>query len=214
MATVTVRGRAAADVPPDRVRLSVGVQAEAATGGEAMALVAERAAALDAALAGAGELILLRRPAGVWLNPTWSPTGEVTGQTARRSVVVEARAHGALGELLAALVAVPGASVDGTEWVVDPGNPAHARLRAAAVADGRERAGDYAIAAGARLGGLESVLEPEAARTGGWMPMAGEAVPLMARASKDSGGGPVLELAPEPVEVGVVVDLRWALLTS
>jgi uncharacterized protein YggE len=205
---VTVRGRAVADVAPDRVRLGFVVQAEAAAGSEALAMLAERSAAADEALDGAGDLVLLRRPAAVTLSPVWSDSREITGQAARRAVLVEARADGPLGELLAAIVAVPGSIVESTEWLVDPGNPAHARLRAAAVADARERAADYAQAAELRLGALEWITEPEV--------RPGETGFQQARALSFGGMGggaaPVLELRPEPVPVGAAVDVRYALL--
>lgn len=208
MATVTVRGRAVADVPPDRVRLGFVVQAEAVAGAEALAMLAERSAAADDALDGAGELVLLRRPAAVTLSPVWSDGGKITGQAARRSVLVEARTDGPLGELLAAIVAVPGSTVESTEWLVDPGNPAHAQLRAAAVADARARAADYAQAADLRLGALEWIAEPEV--------RPGEPGPQLAKALAFGGVGadaaPVLELRPEPVPVGAAVDVRYALL--
>jgi uncharacterized protein len=208
VATVTVRGRAEADVEPDRVRLVLAVQAEAATSAEALALVADRATAVDAALDAAGELVLLRRPAAVTIGPVWSDDNKVRGQAARRAVTVEARAGGDLGSLLAGVADVPGATVDGTEWVVEPANPVHADLRAAAVRDARARAADYAGAAELRLGALESISEPEV-RPGerGWRAE-------KARAAFD-GGGPVLEsleLRPEPVEVSAAVDVRFALL--
>lgn len=213
MATVTVRGTAEAEVEPDRVRIVVAVTAEAADGPAALAGLVERSAAAGAALDATGDLLLGRRPAAVSLQPRWSPTGEVSGQTARRTVVVEARAGGPLGELLARLVDVPGTTVADTAWLVDPGNPAHARLRAAAVADARDRAAVYAEAAGLRLGALEWIAEPGLTRPGdpprsGWLPQSAEA---MAR-DAGGGGGPVLELRPEPVTVGVEVDVRWALL--
>lgn len=212
MATVTVRGRAGIEAEPDRVRLVFAVQAEAVTGSEALAMVAERSAAADEALDRFAELLLARRPAAVTLSPIWSNTAglmgsqTITGQAARRVVVVEARAAGPLGELLAAIAAVPGAAVESTEWLVDPGNPVHRRLRAAAVVDARERAGDYAGAAELRLGGLESITEPDV--------RPGDAVWMTARKSSRSAdaGGPVLELRPEPVPVEAVVDVRYALL--
>jgi uncharacterized protein len=208
MATVTVRGRAAEDVQPDRVRLVFATQAEAVTGAEALAMVAERSAAADAALDRAGETVLLRRPAAVTLSPVWSDSRELTGQAARRVVTVEAPAAGPLGELLAALVAVPGSTVESTEWVVDPGNPAHGRLRAAAVQDARERATDYARATELRLGALEWITEPDV-RPGdpGWVAQA-RAVSL----GFVGEAAPVLELRPEPVPVGASVDVRYALL--
>lgn len=209
MATVTVRGRAEADVPPDRVRLGFAVQAEAVAGAEALAMVAERSAAADEALDAAGDLLLLRRPAAITLTPVWSDSRKITGQAARRAVLVEAGADGPLGELLAAIAAVPGTTVESTEWLVDPGNPAHARLRAAAVADARERAATYAQAADLRLGALEWITEPDV-RPGdpGWTPQA--------KALSFGGFGgeaaPVLERRPEPVPVGASVDVRYALL--
>ncbi|HEY6747901.1 MAG TPA: SIMPL domain-containing protein [Mycobacteriales bacterium] len=211
MATVTVRGRAEAETEPDRVRLVFAVRAEAVAGAEALELVAERSAAAEEALDRFGELLLARRPAAVTLTPIWSESRElggqtITGQVARRTVVVEARSAGPLGELLAAIVAVPGSAVEGTEWLVDPDNPVHRRLRAAAVVDARERAGDYAGAAELRLGALESIAEPEV--------RPGEPVWTAQKLSFRSAdaAGAVLELRPEPVPVGVSVDVRYALL--
>ena len=213
VATVTVRGQAYGDVEPDRVRLQIGVQAEAATAAEAFALLGPRSAAVDRALGEAGDLVLLRRAGAVRVHQLWSPSGTAAGYAARRSVGVEARTGGRLGELLSALVAVPGTAVDGTEWVVDPGNPAHSRLRSAAVGDARTRATDYAAAAGLRLGALESITEPGLAGPPG---VFAEAVPMAARMAEDGGGGggPVLELRPEPVPVSASVDIRYALLAG
>ena len=197
MATVTVRGRAEADAEPDRVRLGFAVRAEAVTGSEALDRF--------------GELLLARRPAAVTLAPIWSDAAglpgsqTITGQLARRVVTVEARAAGPLGELLAAIVAVPGAAVESTDWLVDPGNPVHRRLRAAAVVEARERAADYAGAAELRLGALESITEPDV-RPGD---PSGKARSLSFRSD---AGGPVLELRPEPVTVEAAVDVRYALL--
>jgi uncharacterized protein len=208
MATVTVRGRAAADVPPDRVQLVLAAQAQAVTGAEALAMVAERSAALDAVLNGVGDLLLLRRPAAVTLSPVWSDDRQqVTAQAARRGVAVEARADGPLGELLAGLAAVPGTTVDSTDWIVEPDNPVHGRLRAAAVGNARTRAEDYARAADLRLGPVESITEPDV-RPGepGW-------VPQSLAAGKGFGDPtPVLELRPEPVGVNAAVDVRYGLL--
>jgi uncharacterized protein YggE len=206
MATVTVRGEAVADVPPDRVRLLVVVQAEAATAAEALALLADRAAAAGRVLDAAGELVLLRRPSTVAVQPTWSPTGEVSGQAARQSTTVETRPGGPLGELLARLTAVPGATLESTGWVVDPGNPAHGRLRAAAVADARARATDYARAADLRLGAVEWIAEP-----GTVHPPEPRGVARTA-ALESASYGSVLELRSEPIIVAAAVEVRYGLL--
>lgn len=209
MATVTVRGLAEADVEPDRVRLVVAVRAEAAAAADALGELAVRSAATTEVLDAAADLLLLRRPSAVSLLPTWSPTGEVTGQAARRTVVVEARADGPLGDLLARLVAVPGTTLEGTDWLVDPGNPGRGRLRAAAVVDARGRAADYARAADLRLGALEWIVEPDASRP----PEPGPREMRMDAMQQGGGAdGPVLELRPEPVTVSAAVDVRYALL--
>lgn len=205
MATVTVRGRAEEDVEPDRVRLVVAVQAESARAADALAALAGRSTALDAALDRAD--LLLRRPSGVTVGPVWSQQGEQTGQVARRVVTVDARADGPLGSLLAAVSTVPGGTVEQAEWVVDPGNPVHARLRAAAVRDARDRAGDYAGAAGLQVGAVEQITEPDL--TGG-PPRFARAMALSAKSGP--GDGPVLELRLEPVTVGAEIDVRYAVL--
>lgn len=209
MATVTVRGTAAEDVPPDRVRLMLAVQAEAATAVEALGALAGRSAAADEVLDAAGELLLQRRPSTVTMLPTWSPTGEVSGQAARQSVLVEARAGGPVGDLLARLAAVPGVVLESSGWVVDPDNAAHGRLRAAAVADARARAADYARSADLRLGALEWIAEPGTGRPPEPGPGARKSAGMARSAATDSQ---VLELRSEPVVVTAEVEVRYALL--
>ena len=206
MATVTVRGRAAADVDPDRVRVVLVVQAAAAAAAEAVALLAARSRSLDAALGRAD--LLLRRPSAVTVGPVWSPEGRPTGQSARRAVTVEALAAGRLGDLVAAVAAVPGGTVEGTEWLVEPDNPVHGRLRGLAVADARERALDYARAAGLALGAVDRIAEPGLAEG------APRAYALEARSLAGGEGGPVLELRPEPVPVQAEIEVRYALLAG
>ena len=210
MAAVTVRGRAELEVAPDRVRLAVTVRADAAEAAEALAELAVRSAAAGEVLDSA-EGLLRQRPSAVSLSPRWSPTGEVAGQSAQRTVVVEARADAPLGRLLRELAAIPDTTLGGTEWLVDTDNPAHGRLRAAAVADARARASDYARAADLRLGALEWVTEPEASRPPEPWPV-GRQLAAADAAAGGRDGGPVLELRPEPVPVSAAVDVRYALL--
>ena len=210
MTTVTVRGVAELDVEPDRVRLVVTLQAEAVQAADAVAQLAARSTEADRALDAAGDGLLLRRPSSVSLQPAWSPGGEVSGQAALRTIAVEARAGGPLGDLVSRLAAIPGTTLGGTEWRVDSTNPVHARLRAAAVTDAQARAADYARAAGLRLGALDWIAEPGVERPGD------REVVALASSSPAAMGmraeAPVLELRPEPVAVSATVDVRWTLL--
>lgn len=213
MAGVTVRGSAQREVEPDRVRLTLSLEARAEQADAALRDLAARSAALDGALDALGDGIVLRRPSSVSVGPWHSPRGQEQGQVARRSLTVEARAGGPLGDLLARAVSA-GATVGGTQWVVEPGNPAHGELRAAAVADARRRAEVYAEAAGLRLGPLEWLAEPglgpgrqERGETGTY------AMGRMAFAAEAGGeASRVLELRPEPVVVSAAVEAGYGLL--
>jgi uncharacterized protein YggE len=213
VAGVTVRGGAEREVEPDRVRLTLSVEAEAARSDQALADLADRAAAVDRGL-DETDGVLLRRPSTVRVGPLFGPRGEPRGQVARRSTAVELAATAPLGGLLDRTVEVEGVHVGGLEWLVDPGNPAHAELRAEAVADARARAEVYAQAAGMRLGALEWLAEPglrpgrpeDAERV---LPMARLAT--MAAESADDGER-LLDLKPEPVTVTAAIEASYALL--
>ena len=207
MATVTVHGEAAADVPPDRVRLQVAVQAEAATAAEALTGLTGRAAELDRLLAAAGELVLLRRPSTVTVQPTWSPTGG--RQRPDGAAVDDGGGRARRGAGLAAGPARRGARRDAGGHRLG-GRPGQPGAPPAAGRRGRRRPGprqDYAQAAGLRLGAVEWIAEPGAGRP----PEPGRARRGRVR-SLDASGGQVLELRSEPVAVVAAVDVRYALL--
>lgn len=214
MASVTVHGSAEDEVAPDRVRVTFTVEAEAAQSAQALGDLAERSAALDRIIDQAGEAVLLRRPSSISVSPAYGSRGEVRGQAARRTVTVVTKPEGVLGDLLARAVEVQGTTIGGMQWLVEPGNPIHARLRAEAVADARGRAQVYAEAAGMRLGQLEWIAEPG---LGPGRPPPDQAVPMAQRmafaATMEQGGGArVLDVKPEPVTVSAGVEIRFALL--
>lgn len=213
MASVTVRGGAQGEADPDRVRLTLSLEARAAQADAALGDLAERSAALDRVLDGLGAALLLRRPSSVSVGPWSSRRGEEQGQVARRALTVECRADGPLGDLLARAVQQAGATVGGTQWTVQPDNPIHAELRRAAVLDARERAWVYAEAAGLRLGPVDWLAEPGLAPGPRDRRSAAEDMTFMAVGAERGGDFErVLELRPEPVPVAAAVEVSYALL--
>lgn len=211
-----MRGTATWDVAPDRAVLTLGLEAVAEGGEEAVGMLAERSHLLDEVLDDAGDRVLRRRPSAIRVGPRHDagPRGPILrGQAAERTVVVELHADGEVGDLVGRAVSGAGARVHGLQWTVDADNPVHGDLRAAAVHDARDRAEAYAAAAGLRLGPLrwlaEPGLGPDRVRTG---------EPEMAftamRAAGDLGGGepPILDLRPEDVRLSAAVEVSYELL--
>jgi len=216
MATVTVRGWATRDVEPDRVRVTLGLESVDREVRPAVEDLGRRSAILDAVLDDLGADVLARRPSSLRVAPRhrYGPDGpRLVGQAAQRTLVVELSTSGSIGSVLARVATELGVRVLGTDWLVDPANGAHAELRAAAVADARQRAGDYAGAAGLRLGPVATLAEPGVHDRA--HPVAGDAGEVRALAAEHGGGDDqplVLDLRPEAVRLTAAVTASYALL--
>ena len=207
--TVTVEGRASLALPPDQVRLTIGVTTQAPRAQEA---AAENAAAMEkvvqtlkAALGEAGSL----RTVGYRVSPRY----EWNSQTRRNQFVgfeavnqVEATSAdiAAVGSLLDAAMAAGANSVKGPAWELKDPSAARIQAQAAALKDAEAQARALARAAGLELGRVLTI------RTGG----AGRPVPMMralagnraakatpmepGRITADSVVSCVFELVPKP----------------
>ncbi len=216
MATVTVQGWATRDVEPDRVRVTLGLESVDREVRPAVEDLARRSAILDAVLDDLGDDVLARRPSSLHVAPRhrYGPDGpRLVGQAAQRTLVVELSTVGSIGSVLARVATELGVRVLGTDWLVDPANPAHAELRAAAVDDARRRAGDYAGAAGLRLGPVATLAEPGVPDSA--HPVAREGREALAMVA-DHGGVDdqplVLDLRPEAVRLTAAVTAGYELL--
>lgn len=225
MAVITVQGWATRDSAPDRARLTLGLEAIAARAADALEDLARRSAVLDRALDAAGADVLARRPSAVRLAPRYDYQQNrqvLRGQAAVRTLVVELRPGGALGELLRRAVAEADARVQHLAWEVDEDAAVHAEVRAAAARDARARAQAYAAELDLRLGEVEWLAEPGLSgmpEQPGWERGARAGMPARAMAmSAESGAAEeaqvVLELAPEPVRVAAAVEARFTLLPA
>ena len=210
-AQVVVNGTGAAPARPDRAVLAFDVSHTAPTAAEALQQVAERS----------GQLERMMRERGV-ADADWTTTGVTVqaayewqkdqrvllGQRAANRLQVTARDAALVGTLLTDAVAA-GARVGGPQWIVEPGNPAHAAACADAARDARRRAEAYAAGLGLVLG--EVVLVDETRREVGHP--VGRAMRAM-RASADAGDDAPLEVNAGDLEVTADVTVTFALLVA
>jgi uncharacterized protein YggE len=209
MASVIVRGTAAASVTPDRAELSLEVAQRAA----------DAATALDEVAAMSGRLVDVLESHGIdrasWATDgvqvgeeyQWRDNQQVmTGFRAATGITVTVGGADLVGAIVRDTVGGTGASVRNLAWKVDRDNPARRALLAAAALDARVRATSYADALGLRLGEVELISEtpivPDAPQ------------PRMMVAAMDSAkvGGTEVEVSSGLVELTADVHVRFALL--
>jgi uncharacterized protein YggE len=210
MASVTVRGTAAASVTPDRAELSLEVSHRAK----------DAAAALDHVAAHSQQLedILLRHGLG---HDDWATEGVQVGEdiewrnnqqvrvgfVASTAITVTVRSLDLVGVVVRDTVTEAGAGVRRLSWRVDRDNPARRALLADAARDARVRATAYAEALDLLLGEVELISEapinPEPNPL-----LRAVAAPMMDAAKM---GGEV-EVSAGLVELSADVHVRFALL--
>jgi uncharacterized protein len=159
---ITVRGSGQVARTPDLARVTVGVEAAAATAGEAQAAASARIRAVLAALREAGVEDRDVASARISLEPAYDysgPAPRMTGYGAHQSLAVRVRQLDELGAIIDRAIAA-GATVvhDVTLDVAEPA-VALAEARDLAMADARTKAGALARAAGVTLGKAVSIVE-------------------------------------------------------
>ena len=200
---VEVMGSGSAGAVPDVVVLDVRVQAEAADVGAALGRASTATGDLLAVAAASGIADADRRTTGMGVSTRWDREGRgVVGYTAFQTLRLLVRDRDATSELLPRLAGAAGDTfgLDGVSLeVADPG-PLHERARAAAFADARARAEQYAALAGRPLGPVLRVTEAPAGP--------GPAPKLRAMAADAMAAMPV---EPGESEVSASVLVRFGL---
>ncbi len=161
---VVVTGRGSAGAVPDIVVLGVRVQVEEPEVSRALDRAAEAATALLVAARGLGVGERDLRTTDLGLRTHWDTEGRtVAGYVAHQRVRVRVRDTGVVGDLLDALAAAAGDAfgVDDIGFEVEDPEPLRVQARAAAFADARARAQQYAALAGRALGPVLRVVEAD-----------------------------------------------------
>ena len=152
--TITVSASGAVRVDPDTAIVNLGVQANAATGAEAMEQVNTSSAALIDALIASGIAAEDIQTSGLSLWTTTDDTGEVNGYQASVSVDVIVRDIEAVGPTIdtAQGAAGEGFTIGGVSFSFADPESVLGQARIDAVELARSKAEQYAAAAGVTLG--------------------------------------------------------------
>ena len=156
---VTVTGEGQSSRKPDMAIVSLGVSHQAATAGEAMAMMAEGMTAVLATLTEAGIAAADVQTGQHTLEAAYdydsgSSTPPMTGFVATQVLDVRVREVAQVGPVLDAVTAQGANRVNGVFFALDDQDAALDEARTAAVEDARDRAAFYAGAAGVTLGDL------------------------------------------------------------
>lgn len=207
--TVSVRGFAEIEVPPDFATASFNVTATAVEADDALAMASEDAAACRAVFAesvGVRQSRVSRvrvQELNHWNKERDQYISDGYSATLTGSAEIEVRdAAGVIERLVDA-----GARISWVGWDVDRDNPAYRQARKLAVADAHRAANDFADAIGAALGSLATLADPgllEAGRRTTGDHGAGSRV--FSAMSVDDSGSDELELDPEPQRVQAHVE--------
>lgn len=196
MTGITVTGTAGVDVRPDRARIHLGVQAEAASAAEAMAVLQTRVAAVIGALRAAGLSDADLRTAHLSVGQRYGPGGTPDGYTAGSATLAVVRDLDRVGAVLDAAIAAGATRVDGLSLEVSDSTAAYAQALVAAVDAARAKAGELAVAAGCALGAIEAVVEGAGAADG---------PPVVMAAGLRMGKGMPVEAGEQTVSATVTV---------
>ena len=159
--TITVAATGTVRVDPDTAVVTLGVQANAPTGAEAMEQITTSSAALTEALLDAGIAEEDIQTSGLNLWTTTDDRGEVNGYQASLSVSVTIRDIAAVGSTIDAAqqAAGPGFTIGGVSFSFADPETVLEQARIDAVDLARTKAEQYAVAAGLTLGDVVAIVE-------------------------------------------------------
>ncbi|MEU6203686.1 SIMPL domain-containing protein [Micromonospora musae] len=201
---VTVRGEAYREVPPELARFAVTVTARDRDREATLTRLAERAAAVRVRLDGEGAAIDRRETGELRVRPeTRRGTERVVAWHGSVTTTVTVSDFTALGELMLRVAELDQVEIAGPWWSLRPDSPTYREVRHAAIADALARGREYAEALSARVTALVELADTGVER------------PMMARMAyaggPEGGGGPELDLDPQPQSVQAAVQARFAI---
>ncbi len=160
-AGVTVAGSGTVKGTPDTLTVSLSVSSTAPSIDAALASANKASAAVVAALKshGVGDADL--QTSNLSIQPAYTSKGRPSGYRVDEGVVAKLHGLTKAGATLNAAVAAGGnlVRVDGVWVSIDDTDPLKGDARAAAITDARNRAEQYAKAAGRQLGAVQSISE-------------------------------------------------------
>ena len=167
--SVTVSGHGKVTVKPDTASLSLGVSVTASKANDALRQAATKADTLIKVLTSAGVSKDDIATSGVSLYPQYDNTGRtIRGYSASNSMTVTIRKLGDAGTIIDAAAALVGNEINigGISFYVNDTEAVLGAARAAAIANAKARADQYAGAANAKVGAVMTISEVSSPVTG------------------------------------------------
>lgn len=161
-ARITVSGTGTVNGTPNQLVLSMGVQVNAASAGSALQEASQAASRVTAALRARGVAAADIQTSDLSLQPSYQGSSSMPdGYGVSESLTATLRHLGAAGAEIDAAVRAGGnaATIDGVSLNLTDTSDLLARARAAAVADARVKAAQYASAIGQPLGPVLSITD-------------------------------------------------------
>jgi uncharacterized protein YggE len=200
---ITVTGTGQATAPADLLRLTLSVGQDAPDVADAVAQVAERTAAVMAALLAEGVAADDIATSSVSVHPQYGESMTVTGYRASHAMAVTTRDLTGFGRLLNAAVDAVGNSLglDFLQFDVEDKAALVNKARKLAFTQARQKAEQLAELTGQSIGGIAAVGE-----TQGYVPLR-----EMSAKAASAGGGFAADMGVSPGEqtVDVTLEVRW-----
>lgn len=194
--SISLTGQGSVTVIPDMASVSIGVESEDDTAGEALAANTAQAGAVIAALKDAGVDARDIQTSNFSIQPIYndrksisSGAPRVTGYRVFNNVTARIRALDDLGTILDRVVSTGANRIGGISFGLAEDGDARDEARRLAVADARRKAALYAEAAGVTLGPILSI--SEAGHSFGPRPMMAEARSLAAAVPVEAGSAAI-----------------------
>jgi uncharacterized protein len=156
---VTVRGEAQLEGPPDLATVGLTLHASGDSPEAARSQLAEGSAKVAGLLAEFETAVERSSTSGVHVFPVFNrrTPPKITGYQGTFSTQIVVADLESLSALVLALTALPNSQLDGPWWSLRHDNAMYREARLAAIADARQRAGDYAAAFGTAVADLVEV---------------------------------------------------------
>lgn len=212
MASVIVRGTAAATVTPDRAELTLALTHLAPDPASALDEVARRSQQLADLLQQHGFAATDWATEGITVaeEHQWKhDTNVLVGHRASTALTVTIRNTSLVGTVIRDSVTTAGAAIRSLQWRIDADNPARRALLGEAARDARVRAAAYAEALGLTLGEVELISEAPLVPAPGPQPM-----PRMMAAKAMMADSAEVAVSGGLVELTADVHVQFAILPT
>lgn len=158
---ITVTGKGTVTGTPDTLTVSLSATATGKTIDDALAKANKTQNAVVFALKNAGVDAKDIQTSSMSIQPDYTNKGLPSGYVVYEGITVKIRGLSKAGSILSSAVAAGGDNVrvDNVYVAIDDTDPLKGQARASAVADAKQRADQYAAAAGVKVGAVQTITE-------------------------------------------------------